>query len=208
VTYDVPSRAGGVAGLEGFTVATAAGSVGTVAALNRTAGGLVLLVDTGDGVRVVSAGRVEHVELLPRTILLGADGARELETSPPVEPRVARIESPQLVRTIPRELAAVTREGQPPPRERLSPLWLAGASLAVVGGVGLFTAVPLTVENVGGSLAWVWPVVTGVLFLAGVALLWRAFATAHTQKLSRQQRLGDVVAAVLGVSLPDRRRRP
>ena len=206
MAYYVPSRASGAAGLEGFAVETAAGAAGTVAALNRTETGLVLLVDGGDDVRTVSASGVAQVELLPRRVLLTPDGARELETSAPVEPRVVRIESPQLVRHVPGDLATVTSEGRPPPRERVSALWIAGTLLAFVGGVALFVCVPLTVEGVGGSLAWLWTAVTGTLFIAGLVLLWRALATAPGKRLSRPQRLGDAFAFVLGISPPERRR--
>ncbi len=202
MSYDIPSAAGGAEGIEGFAV----GEAGTVAAVNRTAAGLVLVVESTDGYRALPLGAVARVELLPRRIVLTEAGERELAAAPLVEARVSRIESPRLVRFVPRELAAATVEGEAPPREDWSPLWVGGAVLAFVAGVVLFTGIPLALEHVGGSLAWLWVAVPGGLFLLGLALLWRAFATGHGRRLSRVERAGDAVAFVLGISPPERRR--
>jgi hypothetical protein len=65
---DVPAAGSGDSGLEGFSVAGPAGRVGRVAAVNRAPDGLVLVVDTGDDYRVVSAGAVTSVETRPRIV--------------------------------------------------------------------------------------------------------------------------------------------
>ncbi|MBV8562311.1 MAG: hypothetical protein JOZ56_04415 [Actinobacteria bacterium] len=200
--YDIPSAASGAAGLEGFAV----GAGATVAAVNESDGGLVLVVETGEGFRAVPVSAVARVEMLPRRVVLTEEGERLLAASPPVQAKVVRIETTRLVRFVPRELAAVTVEGEAPPQERVSPLWVTGTVLSFVAGVALFTGVPLEIEHVGGSLAWLWVAIPGVFFALGLALLWRALATGHGRRLSRFERAGDAVAFVLGISPPERRR--
>ncbi len=200
MTYDIPSAASSAAGLEGFGI----DGGGTVVAVNRTAAGLVLVVDLGDdGFRAVPVTEVAQVEMLPRRVALAEHA---LERAEPVEARVVRIETPQLVRFVPRELDRITVEGKPPPRERVSPLWPVGTLLTFVAGVVLFTGIPLDIEGVGGSLAWLWVAIPGGLFALGILLLWRALATGHGRRLTRFERFGDAVAFVLGISPPERRR--
>jgi hypothetical protein len=160
--------------------------------VNRTAEGLVLVVETDAGFRAVPVQEVARVEMLPRRVELTDEGARALAASP--------------LRFAPRDLGRVTVEGEAPPRERVSPLWLSGTLLTFLAGVVLFTGVPLLVERTGGSLAWLWVAAPGALFLLGVVLLWRALRDGHGRRLSRFERFRDAVAFVLGISPPERRR--
>lgn len=207
MVYEIPSAASGAAGLEGFAVEGAAGRAGTVAALNRIADGLALVLETTDGFRALRLGAVARVELLPRRIVLSAEGERELAGASSVEARVVRTETPRLVRHLPRELDRVSVEGEPPSRRGFDPLWVTGTALAAVGGVVLFTGVPLMVERVGGGLAWLWVAVPAAVFALGLVLLWRALAAGHGSGLTRAERAGDAAAFVLGISPPERRRR-
>jgi hypothetical protein len=123
VPYEIPSSASGDSGLEGFGVETSAGPLGRVIAVNPTEASLVLLVDTDGAVRAVPLAAVERVELRPRRILLA--GGSEW---PSVEARVVRVESPLLVRHVPRELDPVTVEGTASAGLRASPAWIARRS--------------------------------------------------------------------------------
>jgi hypothetical protein len=197
VTYEIPSAASGDAGLEGFSVGS-----GRVAAVNRTESGLVLLVDAGSAVRAVPLEAVERVELRPRRIIL-----REEREWPAVDARVVRVESPRLVRYLPRELASVTVEGEAPAGRLTPPLWLAGTVLFTVGGVALFVGISLMIEHVGGPLSWLWVAVPGAVTLAGAAVLWRAFSTGPGRGLTVRERAGLAGSFVLGISPPERRTR-
>lgn len=195
--HEIPSAASGDAGLEGFAV----DGLGRVAAVNRGEDGIVLLVDTDDAVRAVPLDAVARVELRSRRIVLARD-----EDWPAVEARIVRVESPRLVRHLPRELDRVTVEGEAPARLRASPLWLAGTLLFTVGGIVLFTGVGLTIEHVGGGLSWLWVVVPGLVALAGAALLWRGLSTGPGRGLSVRDRAALAGSLVLGISPPERKR--
>jgi len=197
VTYEIPSAASGDAGLEGFSVGS-----GRVAAVNRTDRGLVLLVDAGGAVRAVPLEAVERVELRPRRIVL-----REEREWPAVDARVVRVESPRLVRYVPRELARITVEGAAPAGRLTSRLWLAGTLLFTVGGVALFVGISLTIERVGGGLSWLWVALPGAVTLAGAAVLWRALSAGPGRGLTVRQRAGLAGSFVLGISPPERRPR-
>jgi hypothetical protein len=200
--FEIPSAASGDAGLEGFSVEADGRRLGRVAAVNRGEDGLVLLVDAGDAVRAVPLEAVARVELRPRRIALAAD-----EEWPAVEARVVRIESARLVRHLPRELAAVTTEGEEEPARRHSPLWVAGTLLFGVGGVVLFVGIGLTLEDVGGGLSWLWVAGPGVVTAAGAALLWRALSTGPVRGLTVRERAALAASFVLGISPPERHRR-
>jgi hypothetical protein len=197
VAYEIPSAASGDAGLEGFRVEGG----GRVIAVNRTAEGLVLLVDADRAVRAVPLDAVERVELRPRRIVL-AEGSE----FPAVEAHVVRFESPRLVRHLPRELDRVTVEGEAPARLRDSSLWLAGTLLFFVGGVALFVGIGLTIESVGGGLSWLWVAGPGAVALAGLSLLWRGLSTGPGRGLGPRERAALVGSFVLGISPPERRR--
>lgn len=203
MSYEIPSSASGDSGLEGFVAETSAGSLGRVAAVNRTDGGLVLLVDTDGAVRAVPLAAVERVELRPRRILLAAEESEW----PAVEARVVRVESPRIVRYVPRELDPVTEEGTASPGLRASPAWIAGAALFTSGGVMLFVGVSLAIEGVGGDVSWLWVVVPGIATIAGAALLWRGLSAGPGRGLSRRDRAALAGSFVLGISPPERRRR-
>lgn len=207
MVYEIPSAASGDAGVEGFAVKTSAGRVGTLVALNRTAAGLELVLDAGGSHRALPVDAVARIELLPRRIVLAPRGERELRDTAPVEVRIVRTDTARLVRHVPRELDRFCVEGEPPPRAGFAPVWVAGTALTAVGGVALFTGVPLVVERVGGRLAWLWVAAPGALFLVGLVLLWRAFATGHGRGRTRAERAGAAAAFVLGISPPERRRR-
>jgi hypothetical protein len=68
--YEIPAAASSAAGLEGFAVAGAAGRLGRVAAINRNAEGLTVVVDTGNDYRAVPATAVAQVERRPRVVRL------------------------------------------------------------------------------------------------------------------------------------------
>ena len=197
MTYEIPSAASGDAGLEGFEI----GGGGRVVAVNRTDEGLVLLVDAGGAVRAVPLDAVERVELRPRRIVLAA--GREW---PAVDARVVRVESPRLVRHVPRELDRVVVEGEAPARLRASPLWIAGTLLFGVGGVALFVGIGLAIEGLGGGRSWVWAAVPAAVALAGVALLWRGLSVGPGRGLSARERAALAGSFVLGISPPERRR--
>jgi hypothetical protein len=201
VSCEIPSSASGDAGVEGFTVETPAGLLGRVAAVNRTEAGLVLLVDTEGTVRAVPVEAVERVELRPRRILL----ADESEW-PAVAARVVRVESPRLVRYVPRELDRVTVEGTATPGLRASPVWLFGVALFTIGGVMLFVGASLAIEGAGGGPSWLWVVVPGIVTLVGAALLWRGLSTGPGSGLSARERVALAGSFVLGISPPERRR--
>ena len=108
----------------------------------------MLVVDRGDAYRVVAAASVAAIETRGRTIRLTDEGERALEASSPVEVRVQRIDSPALVRYIPRGLDRLVIEEEPLQRERGSPHPAVGVVLTYVGAVALFVAAPL-VATVG-----------------------------------------------------------
>lgn len=195
MAYEIPSAASGDAGLEGFAVA----GLGRVAAVNRTDDGLVLLVDAGGAVRAVPLDAVARVELRARRIELA-----EERDWPAVEARVVRVESPRLVRYLPRELDAVTVEGEAPASLRTTPLWLTGAVLFSVGGISLFIGIGFVIEH----SSWLWIAIPGAVTLAGAALLWRAFSTGPGRGLSFRERAALAGSFVLGISPPERKRRP
>ncbi|HZD87454.1 MAG TPA: hypothetical protein VE088_05565 [Gaiellaceae bacterium] len=201
MAYEIPSAASGDAGLEGFTVEAAGRRIGRVAAVNRTREGLVLLVDAGGAVRAAPLDAVERVELRPRRIVLAEDGEW-----PPVEARVVRVESPQLVRHLPRELDAVTVEGEPGRRRGIAPFWLAGTLLFAVGGIALFVGISLAIEGVGGGARWLWVAIPAAVSLAGAVLLWRGLSAGPGRDLSLRGRAGLAASFVLGISPPERRR--
>lgn len=192
MAYEIPSAASGDAGLEGFAVV----GLGRVAAVNRTEDGLVLLVDAGGAVRAVPQTAVVRVELRARRIVL----AEEREW-PAVEARVARVESPDLVRHVPRELGAVTVAGEET-RLGASPLWIAGTPLFAAGGLALFVGIGLVIEH----SSWLWVAVPGSVTLAGAALLWRAFSAGPGRGLPTRERAKLAGSFVLGISPPERRR--
>jgi hypothetical protein len=205
--YDVPSAAGGDAGLEGFSVEAGGRRAGRVAALNRSGDGLVVVVDTGDSYRAISAERVLRIEALRRAVVLTTAGEEELAASPAVDARILGFESPRLVRHVPRQLDRLMVEGEPAPRQSgRSRKWVLGSVLAVVGGVAVFVGAPLTAESVGGSLRAVWVAVPAATFVAGVSLLWRSLDSGEGRRLSWAEKAGDAVTAVLGVSPRTRKR--
>jgi hypothetical protein len=201
MAYEIPSAASGDAGLEGFAVESPAGRLGRVAALNRTDDGLFLLVDADGAVRAVPLDAVARIELRPRRVVLADDRGW-----PAVDALVVRVESPRVVRSVPRELDPVTVEGEAPARLRTSPAWLAGTLLFTVGGLGLFVGIGLAIESVGGGLAWLWVVVPGTVTLAGAALLWRGLSTGPGRGLTARERAALAGSFVLGISPPERRR--
>jgi hypothetical protein len=203
---DVPSAAGGDAGLEGFSVATGEGRVGRVAALNRLAEGLVVVVDDGEAYRVVAAAGVARVELLPRRVRLSEEGARALATAPAVEARVVRVETPVLVRHVPAELTPLVVAGERGVASRRSRRPVIGGVLTFVGGVALFIGAPLTALGIGGSHAWLWTAVTAVPFVVGLVLLWGALESETGRRLTWREKAADAFTAVLGISPHTRRR--
>jgi hypothetical protein len=174
------------------------GPIGRVAAVNRTADGLVLVVMT-DAFRVVPVAAVAQVERLAHVVRLTPAGETALVPGPPVAVEVAASTSTRLVRHLPIELDAVTVDGTAPPRERTVGAYVA-ATLIVLGGVGAFVSGPLIF--VGWS--WLWLAVPLALFVLGIVLLWRSYA--RTTELRGRARVANAVAALLGVSPPTRRR--
>jgi hypothetical protein len=197
--FEIPAAAGGDAGLEGFHVEGAAGPRGRVAAVNRSAQGLVLVVVASDGFRAVPVSAVAGVERLAHVVRLTPAGEAALATAPTVTVEVAGGASTTLVRHLPVELDAVTVDGVPPPRARTGGVY-AAATLTVVGGVGAFVTGPLIF--VGWS--WLWLAAPLALFALGLALLWRGYA--RTTDLTGRARIANAFAALLGVSPPTRRR--
>jgi hypothetical protein len=203
---DVPAAGSGDSGLEGFSVAGPAGRVGRVAAVNRAPDGLVLVVDTGDDYRVVSAGAVTSVETRPRIVRLGGDGARQLAAAPAVEPRVLRVDSAALVRYVPRELDRLLVEGGPATAPARSWLWILGATLTIVAGVAIFVGATITAEVGAPAAAWLWLLGPLALLVLGVAVLWRALGSGDGRRLSRREKASDAMTFLLGVTPRTRRR--
>jgi hypothetical protein len=204
--YEVPSAASGSAGLEGFSVFAGGRRIGRVAAINRARAGLVMLLDTGDDYRAVPIHFVEGVGLANRTVALTPDGEAQVATSAPVRPATTSIESPTLVRHLPREVDALLREGDAPARPARSRLWLPGIVLALLGGVGIWICAPVFAVGVGGSLRWLWLAMPAALFLVGVALMWRALGAVEGRRPTAREKASDAMSFLLGVSPHTRRR--
>jgi hypothetical protein len=204
--YDIPAAASGDAGLEGFSVAVHDRRAGRVAAVNRAPEGLVLVVDSGDEYRVVPAASVAAIETSTRTVRLTDEGAHALDVSPPVEARVRRIDSPALVRYIPRGLDRLVVEGEAPPREPGSGRRAVGVVLTYVGAVVLFLTVPVVATVGSGALRWLWILVPATAFVAGGVIVWRAIGSGEGRRLTAREKAGDVVTFLLGISPPTRRR--
>lgn len=204
--YDIPAAASGDAGLEGFSVAVGERRAGRVAAVNRAPEGLVLVVDGGDANRVVPAASVAAIETRSRTIRLTDEGEQALEVSPLVEARVQRIDSPALVRYIPRGLDRLVVEGEPPPRERGSSRRAVGVVLTYLGAVALFITAPLVATVGSGSLRWLWVLVPASVLVAGAVIVWRTIGSGEGRKLTAREKAGDVVTFLLGISPQTRRR--
>lgn len=203
---DVPAAGSGDSGLEGFSVAGAAGRLGRVAALNRLPEGLVLVVDTGDDYRVVRAASVDRVETRPRAVRLSAGGEEALAAAPAVEPRVLRIDSPALVRHIPLELDGLLVEGEPAAAPTRSALWVFGATLTIVAGVAIFVGATITAEVGAPALAWLWLLWPLALLVTGLALLWRALGSGDGRRLGRREKASDAMTFLLGITPRTRRR--
>jgi len=204
--YDIPAAASGDAGLEGFSVAVGEHRAGRVAAVNRAPEGLVLVVDGGDAYRVVPAASVAAIETRSRTIRLTDEGEQALETSPLVEARVLRIDSPALVRYIPRGLNRMVVEGAPLPRERGSRRRVVGVVLTYVGAVALFVAAPLVATVGNGSLRWLWVLVPASVLVVGAVIAWGAIDSGRGRHLTAREKAGDVLTFMLGISPQTRRR--
>jgi len=204
--YDIPAAASGDAGLEGFSVAVDDRRAGRVAAVNRAPEGLVLVVDRGDAYRVVPAASVASIEIRSRTIRLTDEGEQALKESPSVETRVQRMDSPALVRYIPRGLDRLVVEGEPPPRERGSRRRAVGVVLTYIGAVALFVAAPLVAAVGNGALRWLWVVVPAIVFVAGAVIVWHEIGSGEGRKLTAREKAGDVVTFLLGISPQTRRR--
>jgi hypothetical protein len=206
-TYDVPAAGSGGGGLEGFSVAGASERLGRVAALNRTREGIVLVVDTGDVYRVVPTGAVARIETRAQIVRLSAAGEQALEAAPPAETRVVRTDSPALVRYVPTELDRLLVEGDPPPPRKRTGLWIAGATLILVGLVGIFVGATVTAEANARPVVWLWLLVPLAVLVAGCALLWRAMGTdSEGRQLTRREKASDALTFLLGVSPRTRRR--
>ena len=203
---DVPAAGSGDSGLEGFTVGGAAGRLGRVAALNRLPDGIVLVVDTGDDYRVVRASAVDRVETRPRTVRLSAAGEEALAAGPAVEPRVLRIDSPALVRHLPRELDGLLVEGGPAAGPARSALWVLGATLTIVAGVAIFVGATITAEVGAPALAWLWLLWPLALLVTGLALLWRVLGSGDGRRLSGREKASDALTFLLGITPRTRRR--
>ena len=175
---------------------------GRVAGLNRTRDGLVVIVDTGDDYRAVPAGAVERIETVQRGVFVdeAALGAAAV-----VVPSVRTMESPHVVRHIPRELDRLVVAGERVDTQRSS-LWYAGGTLALIGGVGIVAGAFATAEGVGGGLAWLWVAVPCAVLLAGATLLWLAFGRDSPRRLSAREKASDAVSALFGISPRTRRR--
>lgn len=204
--YDIPAAASGDAGLEGFSVAVDDRRAGRIAAVNRAPEGLVLVVDRGDEYRVVAAASVAAIETRSRTVRLTDEGERALDVSPPVEARVQRIDSPALVRYIPRGLDRLVVEGEAPPREPGSRRRAVGVVLTYVGAVVLFVTVPVVATVGSGALRWLWILVPAIAFVAGGVIVWRAIGSGEGRRLTAREKAGDVVTFLLGISPQTRRR--
>jgi hypothetical protein len=205
VSFEIPSLAGGDAGLEGFSVEAGRGRVGRVAALNETRDGLVLVVDTGDAYRPVPARLLMQIETEPRVVRLTREGEETLAAAPEIEPRVRSADTPQLVRHIPGQLSRLMIAGQRP-RGSLSRLWLVGAPLVVLGGVGIMVGSLLTAEGAGGELRWLWVLIPLVVLAAGAWTLWLAMSRDSPRRLTRREKLWDAFTAILGITPRTRRR--
>lgn len=204
---DVPAAGSGDSGLEGFSVAGAAGRLGRVAAVNRLPAGLVLVVDTGDDYRVVAADDVESVETRPRIVRLDSEGEARLAASPAVAPRVLRVDSPALVRHVPRELdRLLVRGGAPATGPARSGLWVLGATLTIVAGVAIFVGATITAEVGAPALVWLWLLWPLALLAVGLALLWRAIGSGDGRRLTRREKAGDAMTFLLGITPRTRRR--
>ncbi len=203
--HEVPSAAGGDEGLEGFSVESAARRIGRVAALNDTPEGLVLVLDTGDASRPLSARFVAHIDTGAHAVRLTPEGEEALAASPEVHPRIRRAETPQLVRYIPRQLDRLLIAGERvPPRH--SRLWYVGGALVLVGGVGSMAGPIVTASGVGGSLRWLWIVVPVAVLILGACALWTAIGRDSPRQLSRREKAADAMAAIIGISPPTRKR--
>jgi hypothetical protein len=202
----VPAAGSGDSGLEGFAVAGAAGRLGRVAALNRRPDGLVLVVDTGRDYRIVPVGSVTAVETRPRMVRLSAAGEEALASGRAVEPRVLRIDSPAIVRHIPRELDGLLVEGQAVSGTRHSALWALGATLTIVGGVTIFVGATITAEVGAPALAWLWLLAPLAVLVTGLALLWRAMGSGDGRRLERREKASDAMTFLLGITPRTRKR--
>jgi hypothetical protein len=200
--YDVPAAGSDAAGLEGFAVVGAGRRLGRVAALNRRADGLVLVVDTGDDYRALPASAITSIELRPRTVRLRSDAEAD---APRVEVRVLRADSPALVRHVPRELDRLLVEGDAPPAASRAGLWV-GLALVVVGGVALFVGATVTAEVAARPVVWLWLLVPLALVVAGSILLWRELGAGDGRRLTRRERAGDALTLLLGITPRTRRR--
>ncbi len=203
--YEIPAAASGDAGLEGFSVAVGERRAGRVAAVNRAPEGLVLVVDGGDAYRVVPAASVAAIETRSRTIRLTDEGEQALEGSPPVEARIQRIDSPALVRYIPRGLDRLVVEGAPP-RDQPSRRRAVGVVLTYLGAVALFVTAPIVATVGSGSLRWLWVLIPASVLVAGAVIVWRAIGSGEGRKLTAREKAGDVVTFLLGISPQTRRR--
>ena len=202
----MPAAGSGGSGLEGFAVAGAAGRLGRVAALNRLPAGLVLVVDTGGDYRVVPQGSIGSIETRPQTVRLTTAGEEALGAAQAVEPRVLRIDSPALVRHIPRELDGLLVEGGPVSATRRSALWVLGATLTIVAGVALFVGATITAEVGAPALVWLWLLGPLALLVTGLALLWRALGSGDGRRLNRREKASDAMTFLLGITPRTRRR--
>jgi hypothetical protein len=98
----LPIPAGHHEGLEGFRViGPAAEEVGDVAAVERTAGTLVVVIGTHGSYRAIPWSGVARVDLLEQTVSLTEEGARELAANRPLPVRLTATDTEDMVRYIP-----------------------------------------------------------------------------------------------------------
>ena len=202
--FELPSAAGGDEGLEGYSVEAGGRRVGRLAALNRTAGGLVLLVDTGDAYRPVPAALVGEIALVGETIRLTPEGESSLAAAPEVLPRVALADGPSLVRHIPTELARLTTAAGT--ARRRSSLWFVAAGLVLLAGVAILPVNLLIEHEFGGALRWAWLGVPLVLLTAAGLALSAAVDRDAGRPIPLRDKLADAPALLLGISPRTRKR--
>jgi hypothetical protein len=188
-------------GIEGFDVVGADGTrVGRVAALNRTLGGLVLLVEP--------EARGESVVALPLDLVTAFDdrrgllslsaGADAVLTNEPVPRTSLGRGGRALVRVVPSELLRLVPADAGAGRS--SSWWLLSLVLGIVASASALVA-HLVIDSAGGGIAWAIVAVPIVLFAAAGAALLAGVDAPLTEKL------GMIPASLLGYTPRASRRR-
>lgn len=171
-------------GVEGFAVVGADGArVGRVAALNRTPGGLVVVVEAD--------GQPDSVVALPvRLVAAFDDRAAVLSLTAEADAVLAGEPVPRdslgrggraLVRVVPAELLQLIPDETGPARS--SSWWLVSLVLGILASAAVLVA-HLVIEGAGGGVAWAIVALPIVLFAAAAAALLAGVDAPLAEKLA------------------------